>query len=69
MGKVYPAPPAKVAAETLEVTTELALHWACHQAKRTVPRVGSAAHPTPWDVSHRDIDRLLDRCDKERASA
>lgn len=47
--------------ETLEVTTELALHWAVHRSKRCVPVVGSAERPTPWDVQHREVDRLLDR--------
>jgi hypothetical protein len=50
-----------MATETFAPTIEDRLRWAVWRAKRRMPKVGDAEHPTPWDVEHREIDSLLDR--------
>ena len=47
-----------------EVSIEDRIKMACHRAKRTMPKVGDKQHPTPWDLTHAEIDELLTERDE-----
>lgn len=52
-----------------EVSIEDRIKFACHRAKRCMPKVGDTDHPTPYDLMHVEINRLLDeRDDGERTA-
>lgn len=50
----------RVTDDTPQAELEECLATLCHRAKREVPKVGDAEHPTGWDVSHQRIDAMLD---------
>ena len=52
---------------TDQATTIAELLLKSHLAQRDVPKVGDEEHPTPYDLTHRRIDELLDKRERERA--
>lgn len=50
----------RVTDDTPQAELEECLTHLCHSAKRCVPKVGDAEHPTGWDRAHARMDALLD---------
>lgn len=50
----------RITDDTPQAEIEECLTHLCHRAKREVPKVGDAEHPTQWDKAHGQMDAVLD---------
>ena len=51
---------------TVRADLERRLRAVCFDAKREMPKVGTAEYPTEWDVAHSYLDELLSEWEAAR---